>query len=154
MSVSSILPWQRGKGMIEGECIFIAQKKWHLVNLSIDKKIWKIDQNLLRLTHPLKDWPKPLKDCPKPLEEKSNQNLWKVDFNFSFWKFAGRQNRQSSFLIQIFQSAQTMFGPTLCFTMSVRVCVCVCVHVTFNLDWKRILLKSYFRILLVSKVSI
>ena len=95
-------PCQRGEGMIEGECIFKAQKKWHLVNLSTDKKLWKIYQNLLRLTHPLKDWPKPLKDCPKPLEEKSDQNLWKVDFNFSFLNFAGRRNRQSSFLIQIF----------------------------------------------------
>ena len=63
----------------------------------------------------LKDIPKSLKidpsseiltktfeDCPKPLEEKSDQNLWKVDFNFSFLNFAGRRNRQSSFLIQIF----------------------------------------------------
>ena len=61
-------PCQRGEGMIEGECIFKAQKKWHLVNLSTDKKLWKIYQNLLRLTHPLKDWP----------------NLWKIVQNH--WK--------------------------------------------------------------------
>jgi hypothetical protein len=51
-----------------------------------------------------------------------------------------------------FQSAQTMFGTTLCFTMSVRVCVCPR-HVQFRLE------KDTFKILLyntviVSKVSI
>ena len=44
----------------------------------LTKKLWKIYQNLLRLTHPLKDWPKPLKDCPKPLEEKCDQNPKKI----------------------------------------------------------------------------
>ena len=66
---SADVPDRGENGMFEGEYIFKAQKKWLLVNLSIDKRLWKIDQNNL------KDWPSLWK---------IDQNLWKIDQNL--WK--------------------------------------------------------------------
>ena len=110
---SSIFPADvpdRGEnGMFEGEYIFKAQKKWLLVNLSIDKRLWKIDQNIWkidpafeRLTKTFERLTKTIERLTKPLKEKGDQNLWKVDFISSFLNFSGTWNRQSSFFILIF----------------------------------------------------